>query len=163
MIQRIQTVYLLLVAIWGILTLCFPIMGICSPDVGLSKIYALGSLWCTCMGGGAAIWSKLFGVVALLIPLLALFTIFMFKKRRLQIRLSIAIVLLILLFYLFSIMFLAISYRHISETIPHIYGSFSLSLPFGFFFNLIGLVLAILAIVAIRKDENMVRSLDRIR
>ena len=162
MIQRIQTVYLLLVAILGILTLCFPIMGICSPDVGLSKIYALGSLWCTCMGGGAAIWSKLFGVVALLIPLLALFTIFMFKKRTLQIKLSIAIVLLILLFYLFSILFLTISYRHISE-IPHLYGSFSLSLPFGFFLNQIGLVLAILAIVAIRKDENMVRSLDRIR
>lgn len=162
MIQRIQTVYLLLVAIWGILTLCFPIMGICSPDVGLSKIYALGSLPCVCMGVGA-IWSKLFAVMALLVPILALVTIFMFKKRRLQIRLSIAIVLLILLFYLFSIMFLATSYRHISETIPHIYGSFSLSLPFGFFFNLIGLVLAILAIVAIRKDENMVRSLDRIR
>ena len=105
MIQRIQTVYLLLVAILGILTLCFPSMGICSPDVGLSKIYALGSLWCTCMGVGAAIWSKLFGVVALLIPLLALFTIFMFKKRTLQIKLSIAIVLLILLFYLFSILF----------------------------------------------------------
>ena len=157
MIQRIQTVYLLLVAILGILTLCFPIMGICSPDVGLSKIYALGSLWCTCMGVGAAIWSKLFGVVALLIPLLALFTIFMFKKRTLQIKLSIAIV-----FYLFSILFLTISYRHISE-IPHLYGSFSLNLPLAFFFNAIGLVLSILAIVAIRRDESMVRSLDRIR
>ena len=162
MIQRIQTVYLLLVAILGILTLCFPIMGICSPDVGLSKIYALGSLWCTCMGGGAAIWSKLFGVVALLIPLLALFTIFMFKKRTLQIKLSIAIVLLILLFYLFSILFLTISYRHISD-IPHLYGSFSLNLSLAFFFNAIGLVLSILAIVAIRRDESMVRSLDRIR
>lgn len=162
MIQRIQTVYLLLVAILGILTLCFPIMGICSPDVGLSKIYALGSLWCTCMGGGAAIWSKLFGLVALLIPLLALFTIFMFKKRTLQIKLSIAIVLLILLFYLFSILFLTISYRHISE-IPHLYGSFSLNLPLAFFFNAIGFVLSILAIVAIRRDESMVRSLDRIR
>lgn len=161
MIQRIQTVYLLLVAILGILTLCFPIMGICSPDVGLSKIYALGSLWCTCMGVGA-IWSKLFGVVALLIPLLALFTIFMFKKRTLQIKLSIAIVLLILMFYLFSILFLTISYRHISE-IPHLYGSFSLNLPLAFFFNAIGLVLSILAIVAIRRDESMVRSLDRIR
>ena len=161
MIQRIQTVYLLLVAIWGILTLCFPIMGICSPDVGLSKIYALGSLCCTCMGVGA-IWSKLFGVMALLVPILALVTIFMFKKRTLQIKLSIAIVLLILLFYLFSILFLTISYRHISE-IPHLYGSFSLNLPLAFFFNAIGLVLSILAIVAIRKDENMVRSLDRIR
>ena len=161
MIQRIQTVYLLLVVILGILTLCFPIMGICSPDVGLSKIYALGSLSCVCMGVGA-IWSKLFGVVALLIPLLALFTIFMFKKRTLQIKLSIAIVLLILLFYLFSILFLTISYRHISE-IPHLYGSFSLNLPLAFFFNAIGLVLSILAIVAIRRDESMVRSLDRIR
>ena len=161
MIQRIQTVYLLLVAILGILTLCFPIMGICSPDVGLSKIYALGSLPCVCMGVGA-IWSKLFAVMALLIPLLALFTIFMFKKRTLQIKLSIAIVLLILLFYLFSILFLTISYRHISE-IPHLYGSFSLNLPLAFFFNAIGLVLSILAIVAIRRDESMVRSLDRIR
>ena len=161
MIQRIQTVYLLLVAILGILALCFPIMGICSPDVGLSKIYALGSLCCTCMGVGA-IWSKLFGVVALLIPLLALFTIFMFKKRTLQIKLSIAIVLLILLFYLFSILFLTISYRHISD-IPHLYGSFSLNLSLAFFFNAIGLVLSILAIVAIRRDESMVRSLDRIR
>jgi len=113
--------------------------------------------------GVGAIWSKLFAVMALLVPIFAMVTIFMFKKRTLQIKLSIAIVLLILLFYLFSIMFLATSYRHISETIPHIYGSFSLNLPLGFFLNLIALVFAILAIVAIRKDENMVRSLDRIR
>ena len=161
MIQRIQTVYLLIITVLGVLILCFPIMGVCSPDVGLSKIYAFNFLKCLCIGIGG-LWGKFLAITAILIPIVSLFAIFMFKKRTLQIKLSIAIVLLILLFYLFSILFLTISYRHISE-IPHLYGSFSLNLPLAFFFNAIGLVLSILAIVAIRRDESMVRSLDRIR
>ena len=78
MIQRIQTVYLLIITVLGVLILCFPIMGICSPDVGLSKIYAFDFLKCLCVGIGG-LWGKFLAITAILIPIVSLFAIFMCK------------------------------------------------------------------------------------
>ena len=142
MIQRIQTVYLLIITVSGVLILCFPIMGVCSPDVGLSKIYAF---------------------TAILIPVVALFAIFIFKKRSLQVLLTVAIIFLVVLFYLFGIMFFVTAYRQISQTVEEVNGSLNINFSLIFFLHIINLVLSILTIRAIRRDEKLVKSLDRIR
>ena len=159
MIQRIQTVYLLIITVLGVLILCFPIMGICSPDVGLSKIYAFDFLKCLCVGIGG-LWGKF---LAILIPIVSLFAIFMFKKRSLQVLLTVAIIFFVVLFYLFGIMFFVTAYRQISQTVQEVNGSLNINFSLIFFLHIINLVLSILTIRAIRRDEKLVKSLDRIR
>ena len=149
MIQRIQTVYLLIITVLGVLILCFPIMGVCSPDVGLSKIYAFDFLKCLCVGIGG-LWGKFLAI-------------FMFKKRSLQVLLTVAIIFLVVLFYLFGIMFFVTAYRQISQTVQEVNGSLNINFSLIFFLHIINLVLSILTIRAIRRDEKLVKSLDRIR
>ena len=162
MIQRIQTVYLLIITVLGVLILCFPIIGVCSPDVGLSKIYAFDFLKCLCVGIGG-LWGKFLAIMAILIPVVALFAIFMFKKRSLQVLLSVAIIFLVVLFYLFGIMFFVTAYRQISQTVQEVNGCLNINFSLIFFLHIINLVLSILTIRAIRRDEKLVKSLDRIR
>lgn len=159
MIQRIQTVYLLIITVLGVLILCFPIIGVCSPDVGLSKIYAFDFLKCLCVGIDG-LWGKFLAITAILIPVVALFAIFIFKKRSLQVLLSVAIIFLVVLFYLFGIMFFVTVYRQISQTVN---GSLNINFSLIFFLHIINLVFSMLTIRAIRRDEKLVKSLDRIR
>ena len=159
MIQRIQTVYLLIITVLGVLILCFPIMGVCSPDVGLSKIYAFDFL---CVGIGG-LWGKFLAITAILIPVVALFAIFIFKKRSLQVLLSVAIIFLVVFFYLFGIMFFVTAYGQISQTVQEVNGSLNINFSLIFFLHIINLVLSMLTIRAIRRDEKLVKSLDRIR
>ena len=96
MIQRVQTIYLLLIVILGI-TLCFqPVLQLVTPEEAAElRIYELGASGLElitnedcqpviCLQG---LWGLL--VTTALIPLLALVDIFLYKKRLLQARLNI--------------------------------------------------------------------------
>jgi len=129
MIQRIQTVYLLL--IFGLMAsmLFLPIADI-----------------------GSFAW-VLFAECSLT-ALLSLVTIFLYKKRKIQIKLCYGILGLLILSYL-TIFFNFWLPNHTSDAVL----SFKVPVVFPFF----AIVLGVLAIRAIRKDENLVRSLDRLR
>lgn len=97
----------------------------------------------------------LFALTAI-ISLLALVTIFMFKKRMLQIRFCIFNALLMLGFYgLFAFFIFNVK--------GQFQDSFSYSLKFALSFPLISLILNYLAIRNIGADEALVRSLERLR
>ena len=156
MLQRIQTLYLLIVVVAMSLTLFLPSMRAISPE-GID--YALSTLrgfYPVEQGGfhlsGVTMWLTITNIVILLI---ALFTIFMYKWRIIQIRFSIFNMVLLIGYY--AIFFFT---RYvIFEQNPMTSTTFSwpIILP------LISAILTYLALRAIGKDEALVRSLDRLR
>lgn len=134
MIQRIQSIYLFLVAIGYILLCCFPLA------TSLSSTFALGSF-------------IPYTALCFLCALLPLIIIGLYKKRILQIRLSV--------FHCILCVFTPLSfllYCYFSGTQPSAYHYHWTSvIPF------ISIILDILSIRAIGKDEALVRSMDRLR
>ena len=86
MIQRIQSVYLLVVTILMIICMCTPVGSIISTDNQISEFYNLF----ISMPDGSKVYAPwaLFAIL-MIIAVLAFTTIFLFKKRMLQIRLTI--------------------------------------------------------------------------
>ena len=86
MIQRIQSVYLLVVSILMVICMCNPIGSIITST---NEISEFGNLFITLPDGTKdyAPWALF--VILLVVAVLAFVTIFLFKKRMLQIRLTI--------------------------------------------------------------------------
>jgi len=151
MIQRIQSIYLLLVTALLTSNIFLPIAsfvdskGIAFPLTPLHIAFPEAGLNYTP-------WGQL--ALLILGALIAFATIFLYKNRKLQIRMSVFNLLITAGFYsvvLVSVIFLKNSSK--AELNP----SFGLCLP------LIAMILNYLAIRAIRKDDAMVKAADRIR
>ena len=153
MLQRIQTVYLLLIVALTIATRFFP-LAVLQAGNDLFSFDASGVS--TLMGEPELIYPTwgLFALVAV-IAIVALVTIFLFKRRILQIRLCVFNALLMIGFYGF---FAYLAYNFTSS-----FAEMSLQVKFGLAFPLINLILDYLAIRNIGADEALVRSLDRLR
>ena len=153
MLQRIQTVYLLLIVALTIATLFFP-LAVLQAGNDLFSFDASGVS--TLMGEPELIYPTwgLFALAAI-IAIVALVTIFLFKRRILQIRLCVFNALLMIGFYGF---FAYLAYNFTSS-----FAEMSLQVKFGLAFPLINLILDYLAIRNIGADEALVRSLDRLR
>ena len=156
MLQRIQTLYLLIIVVAMSLTLFLPSMRAISPE-GID--YALSTLrgfYPVEQGGfhlsGVTMWLTITNVVILLI---ALFTIFMYKWRIIQIRFSIFNMVLLIGYY--AIFFFTRYVILQQNTMDSTTFSWPIILP------LISAILTYLALRAIGKDEALVRSLDRLR
>ncbi len=161
MIQRIQTVYLLIITTLGILTLSLPTFGITSTDINDPNIY-LFDLWGN-FPLPLGIWHILLPIVAVIITIVSVTTIFLYKNRRLQIRLAKCLLTTIVLFYILVALVVVMGYVELSKMFPSDSVAYSVDLKAGAFCLILGLVFNVLAILAIRHDENLVRSLDRIR
>ncbi len=151
MLQRIQTVYLLIsLVLMGILGFV-PLGEIASGTL----LYSFGSRGVIADTGTLVYngWPLL--VLLLIIVFLHVFTISKFKNRILQIRLTIINILLMIGFMLVSWYFISASLTQIGE------GVYSFKLPMAF--PIVAAVLDYLAIRAIGSDEALIRSLDRIR
>ena len=150
MIQRIQTVYLFVAFILLGFLFFIPFASLVSNVVYSFSLVGISSLnseevfqqpyWLSALGGATA--------------LLVFITIFMYKNRKLQMKLTVVAILLSLalngaMYYLtdsFSSQFAA----QVRYTV-------------AFIFPVISSILLILAYRGIRKDENLIKSLDRIR
>ena len=149
MIQRIQTVYLLLVVGVLIASMCLPLGHFTDPK---EVVYTLNSLEVS-SGDVSQSAGGLFAIL-LLSAIVAVATIFLYKNRVLQIRMTIFNMILMVAFYLAFIIF---------------YFIFKKALEASFCFNwVIGLPLAAmllnyLATRAIRRDEVLVKAADRLR
>jgi len=149
MIQRIQTLFLLFVLGIAIsiffvpfqvihqdtaaYTLC--LMPGCSPEVMSSSIYAPM-------------------IINSIVAVLALVTIFLYKNRRLQIRLSNTLAMLNV--FITGLFFL------LSYVKPE-FANATVNYGIGSFLPIVSIFAAFLASYYIRKDERLVRSADRIR
>ena len=147
MIQRIQTVYLLISAILVGLLFLFPFAEIAKDGAVYLFNFKGIMLDGTIKENGFAI-SGLIGIILVMHG----FAIFSFKTRIRQIRIIVFSVLLML--GLFG-MFLFFTYYTFSD----VRISFKISMAFP----LVAIILDYLAIRAIGKDEALIRSIDRIR
>lgn len=149
MIQRIQTVYLLLVVILGVALIWLPVVQLVTLEETDLQVWTLSAM------GGAPL-QGLWGLTltTVLIPLLALIDIFLYKKRILQARLNIFSVLFCLGYY--GVLAIYIWLAKMSLGVEW-------SLTPWASFPLICMVLTLMATRAILKDEALVRAADRIR
>lgn len=147
MIQRIQTVYLLIVVGLLITAMCLP-LGFFTDTMGEHPFKALGI---EMAGVSQATWG-LFAILVLS-TLVALATIFLFKNRILQIRLSIFNSLLLVGFYAAFIAF----YFALKSDAALFRIGWTLCLP------AVSIILNVLAIRAIGRDEVLVKAADRLR
>lgn len=161
MIQRIQTLYLLLVVILGTVLLFMPVVQLVTPaDAALQRMWILGATGFTELttevAAPAVVLNGWWGlsVATALIPLLALVDIFLFKKRILQARLNIFTVMLCLGWY--GVLAIMIWFAKMNMEIECSILAWS-CIP------AICLILTLMATRAILKDEALVRAADRLR
>lgn len=147
MIQRIQTVYLLIVTGAIIAAMCLP-MGYFTDATGEHAFKVLGI---DLHGSFQSTWG-LFGIL-MLSAIIAFGTIFLFKNRMLQIRMTIFNSLLLAGYYFAFIAF----YSALKDEATMFRIGWALCLP------LVSIILNILAIRAIGRDEVMVKAADRLR
>lgn len=149
MIQRIQTVYLFFVAVVLIVCMCMPVSFFIGPEQIVSKMTNLAIV---AQDGSAnyAPWALF--VILLVSAALALFTIFLFKKRMLQIRLTVFSTILLIGYYITLGVFI-----YMLKGDAHFRVALGACLPF------IAIVLNWLSIRAIGKDEMLVKAYERLR
>ena len=147
MIQRIQTVYLLIVAGLLITAMCMPI-GYFIDTMGEHPFKALGM---DVNGAFQSTWG-LFGIL-MLSTIVAFATIFLYKNRMLQIRMTIFSTILLVGYYATLITFIFM----LKDDSMTFSASWTLCLPF------VAIILNWLAIRAIGRDEVMVKAADRLR
>lgn len=160
MIQRIQTLYLLLVVALGI-TLCFvPVVQFVTPEgaevVRAWELTALGMTETTVTELPAIQLNGLWGLLlaSALIPVLALVDIFLYNKRLLQARLNIFTIMLCLGYYGVLAIYIYLA-KMVIDVDVYVMGWACLPL--------VCLVLTVMATRRILKDEAMVRAADRLR
>ena len=154
MIQRIQTLYLLLAAGLVACAAFLPLASFASGGEEF-RLYAFGLR----TADGETVQSTLYmGILLALALVLPLATIFLFKRRMLQFRLGVVEMILLLGAQIVMGIYYFLSYRLFSSFEFHAQSvKMPLELP------LIAMIFTYLAVRAIFRDELMIRSMDRIR
>jgi hypothetical protein len=150
MIQRIQTVYLLITIVLTGLVIGFPLAEFFTENNALHTMTVLGVYFEDTM-----VYSN-WGLLALCIIniVVALAAILLFNLRMLQMRLCVFNILIVVGFYLlFALYYWIIQERFVTE----IFVKWPIILP------LINAIFTYLALRAIGKDEALVRAADRLR
>lgn len=162
MIQRIQTVYLLVATVLMAMTLMMPLATFSyeGKDIVLSA-FGLTGVPSTLGTINTPIFYCL-SALLLLPTLLSVVIIFLFKKRMLQIRLCVSEIIL----QLGSLAFIGIFCWRFYDALKSGLAKHSeliFTLEWASIMPIIAMILVGLAIRGIAKDEALVRSLDRIR
>ena len=150
MIQRIQTLYLLIVTVLLIVAMCIPVGSFTYADGTASEFTNLGVYLQS--GCDSSPWGMF--AILLLSAIISFATIFLFKNRMLQIRMTIFNSILLIGYYLTFLAFMFVLKKDLSATFQI---SWALCLP------LISIILNWLAVRAIGRDEVMVKAADRLR
>lgn len=161
MIQRIQTLYLFIVAILSFVSL-FCTIG--RYVVGIDTVASFGNFTFSADGAYKSVESSgpwALGILLIMVVFLSVMSIMLFRKRMRQLRLTIFSCIL-LIGYIATYAVFAWKYQLMLETVNT--GSpVEYQLSFIALFPVLSLILNVLAICGIRKDEALVRSLDRLR
>lgn len=149
MIQRKQTIFLLLAMACLIACQCLPIGAIEPKGMGAVPVLFNYGLY-----ADRAFNAQPIPFVDLVVAgALAFITIFLYKNRRLQMRLCWVNIILLLAWYGYYAFCMFAKFNALGTFHPR----FAACLPF------IGIVLIVLAHRGIKADEELVRSMDRIR
>lgn len=149
MIQRKQTVFLLLAIAALVACICLPIGTIEPKGMGVPMVWDNMALY-----ADTAIQMRPLPFVDLAIAvMLSLIAIFLYKKRKLQARLCSASMVLCLAWYVY----VGICVLNEFQSSGRFHVAFAACLPF------VAFVLLVMARKGVMADERLVRSMDRIR
>ena len=157
MIQRIQTVYLILVAVLMTLAAVLPVAEYF--DVAKNIVYQLDMRGFVQLNPDGTFLSAIstnpvtfiFGIILVV----TIMTIFKYKNRKQQFRLCTVNFLLILIYTIVLAVIIFVGRNKLTGTV--------LTLKIPAVFSLIALIFNYLAMRGIAKDENLVKSMDRLR
>ncbi len=155
MIQRIQTLYLLVIVILSVFGFFMPMATFLSAES--AEMYQLTFKGLVEPSTAADVLIQNIWALSFLMavsPAIALLSIFLFKKRMLQIRLQIINIIFYAGFYL-------LLFIYVWQFVQKLDLDWALHIVTAF--PLINIILTVLAIRAIGKDEALVKSLNRIR
>lgn len=152
MIQRIQTVYLLLAIVALVICMLLPVGTFVIPRMGAVMEFMNTGVRINGEMQDVSPWG-LFAIL-LLSSVIGLATIFLFKNRMLQIRMTVFSSILLIGYYLTFIIF-AFTLKNRFDAQYEV--AWAICLP------LVAIILNYLAIRAIGKDEVMVKAADRLR
>jgi hypothetical protein len=155
MIQRIQSVYLFLTTILSILFLNGSFLSFINKTGDVFRI-GFTDIVRTAQGQSPEIIGKILpmAIIVILVAFLSLVTIFLFKNRKIQLLLSgiltglTGVLLLVSFYYSYSVVS-----KYDATFVPGI----KMALPF------LQLIFSILAYRGIKKDDQLVKSYDRLR
>ncbi len=152
MIQRIQSVYLLLAAILMAVVVCSPLAILTGASDSTYLFESLGIL----KDSTALVYPSWgIAVCAVISAFISFVTIFLFKKRKVQIKMCYVSLIFILLFYAAFAFYL--------YTAQPVLGVVFSKVGYGLALPAVALILMILALSKIKADERLVQSLNRIR
>lgn len=149
MIQRIQSVYLLIVTVLLVIAMCLPVGNLIGLEGNL--IFKNFGVYGEQISDNST-WGMF--IILLLSSLISFATIFLYKNRMLQIRMSIFNTILLIGYYITFIAFMVILQKRYLA---------SFHLSWGLCLPLITIIFNYLAIRAIGKDEVLVKATDRLR
>ncbi len=154
MIQRIQTLYLLLVTVLAGLMLLLPLAWFSNG----AERFTLEAFALQNNLTGETIPTLWLGILLALTTLVPFVTIFLFKRRLLQVRLCAVELVLLLGSQAMVLAYYLLARRIFVLEVFHQQG-----IHVAFLFPVVGMIFCYLALRAIMRDEVLVRSLDRIR
>ena len=156
MIQRIQSVFLLLLAIAMIVLLFIPIWQETSPQTNQELELTAFQLTNKTAGNATSTSSIAIGILAIISACVALYEIFQYKNRLTQMKLGMLNTLLIAGLLGAIIYYSLFVGEDINKTIEG-------EREIGFYFPVVALLLNSLSNRFISRDEKLVRSVDRLR
>jgi glucan phosphoethanolaminetransferase (alkaline phosphatase superfamily) len=155
MIQRIQSVYLSLIAFLSLLFFFGSFLSFSEKSGSVINVTFNGIVRVT-SGQSPELVEKLLPLSGLIIIILiiSLITVFLYKIRKIQMKLTIG---LIVLSSLLIIALVHVSFSVIAKFDAHFLPGFKILLP------VLMLIFSIMAYLGIRKDDQLVKSYDRLR
>jgi len=155
MIQRIQSLYLFIITLLSSLLFSGSILNFITGSGAVIKI-TFANVVKSMQGSGLEVIEKLIPLsfIIVLIPLVSLITIILFKKRNIQLRFAL---LLIILCILLVVALIHGSITTISKQNAGLVPGFKMIVP------VVNLILSFLAYLGIKKDDRLVKSYDRLR
>ena len=155
MIQRIQSLYLFVLAVISGLLLTGSVLNFIDKTGSVIKV-TYNEIIKSTGGQGIELIEKLLPLTILIIfiPVFSLMTIFLYKNRKVQLRLALV---LIILTATQLIAFVHVSLSVISKFEAHLVPGIKMIIP------VLMLILSVLTYRGIRKDERLVKSYDRLR
>lgn len=158
MIQRIQSIYLVLAVIAGMLTFFLPFTHFYAGDVKIAEYAMFGVFNVQSdtleLTNPYPLPMWIMSALSIIMPLVA---IFQFKKRMIQMK-------IVRLGFLVEMSFLVYLFFAIDKVNAELYdGQISILYHTGFYMPVMAIVLMFLAQRGIKKDEDLVKSLDRLR
>jgi hypothetical protein len=156
MIQRIQTLFLLLTIIASSLFLTGGYVNIINSTSGYEAVARFSGVYTVSSGSGNAMASHLFPVpvISVLVPFAAVVAIFLYKNRKLQKKIIFFDIMLELILIISVFILLLPVVQHNSAILKP---GYRIIMP------LLSLIFLVVAYLGVRKDDELVKSYDRLR